>query len=649
MIPRFALGFSVLYWGLQADLIWFAIPMAVILEARHFIDIRWALTRKDFYRVADLTSVALLGIVIFLFLNARNYHFILTLLRLLPLLFAPLVIVLAYSTTSRMPLDVLFHSLRRQKEPVQQSWDMDYLLLGLCLIGAGTNTDGQLLYFPVVVLIALWTLYPLRSHRYPLRIWILVVVLTILAASLTHQSLRAAHLGLKSITDRWIANWILQRTDPLHTRTALGKVGRMKLSDAILFRLQGSGKVPKLLVEASYDDPGDTDSLSWSVWDPSFSKVPHADDFTWRFHEPVPSEEVVRVYLEFDRDHALVPVPSGLSELQDLPALEVLKNPYGAVQGSGLVPSPSFKMRYSSKNTLFSTPDIIDTYLPAEYENLLSGIIEKGSYPPGKAVEFVRNFFSDFRYSLYQNEYASMNPLAHFLYERKAGHCEYFATATTLLLRQMGIPARYVVGYSVQEYNESIDMYIVRQRHAHAWAIAFINDSWQVIDTTPGVWAQMEDENASPVQPLLDFVENHIFVFQLWWNDQKLEDYELELYLAGGILVLILIWRITRSEQVTLSRQNQEEEAVGFAGSESPFFRICSYLEEAGWKREPGELLRRWLIRIQKPELLPMLGIHNRCRFDPNGASVADRRALSLQVDAWLESQTENRNQGTLA
>jgi transglutaminase-like putative cysteine protease len=47
--------------------------------------------------------------------------------------------------------------------------------------------------------------------------------------------------------------------------------------------------------------------------------------------------------------------------------------------------------------------------------------------------------------------FTNETPLARFLLRTRSGHCEYFATATVLLLRQLGIPARYAVGYAVHE------------------------------------------------------------------------------------------------------------------------------------------------------------------------------------------------------
>ena len=59
----------------------------------------------------------------------------------------------------------------------------------------------------------------------------------------------------------------------------------------------------------------------------------------------------------------------------------------------------------------------------------------------------------------------------------KAGHCEYFATATVLLLREVGVRARYVTGYAVPESAREGDNYIIRERHAHAWALVYHSDT----------------------------------------------------------------------------------------------------------------------------------------------------------------------------
>ena len=225
--------------------------------------------------------------------------------------------------------------------------------------------------------------------------------------------------------------------------------------------------------------------------------------------------------------------------------------------------------------------------------------------------------------------------------KRRAGHCEYFASATALLLRSLGVPSRYVVGYAVVEWNANLAMYTVRERHAHAWAEAWVNGRWITVDTTPARWLGMEENAASFLQPLWDAIDNNQFLFLRWWNNQELEDYERELFLFGLILVGILLWRVYRSEQVVI--ETAEEESVEswlVPGRESPFFRVEDHLAELGYKRGRGELMANWLLRIDRAELLPLLSSHNRWRFDPRGISIEERRQLAEQVQDWLRANT---------
>jgi transglutaminase-like putative cysteine protease len=641
--PQYVGGIATLFWGIQGDLIWFAIPMAIILEARYFLNRRWALTKTDFYRVADLTGIALICTVVFLFMNRGEYHFITTLLLWLPIAFFPLVVVFGYSTTPRMDLDVLFYSLRRQREPVQQSWDMDYVFLGMCLLGAGLVKEGSY-YFPVMSVIVMATLYRLRSHRFRPGIWFLSMSLVLLTATGVHYGIRSAHLDVKAKTAQWLDDWITRRIDAMKTRTALGQVGQLKLSDTIAFRIEplsGRADFPSRLQEAVYNYPAEK---NWGVYDGGFSTtVEEVDDFKWSFLDdglPIKYPKA-KMYLEFHRELSLVPVPAQLTEIADLPALEVKMNQYGTMQGVGLVPSPYYHVSYGGDTTLGGEPDSTDLVIPEEYQSLLDEIAPS-KLEPEAALAFVQNYFKDFRYTLYQfSPLIGTNPLSYFLTTSQAGHCEYFASATALLLRQLGVPSRYVVGYSISEYNQDLQMYIVRKRHAHAWTIAYINGRWVVVDTTPSVWLAMEEEGSGILQPFWDLLSNNQFLLQIWWNDQKIEDYETELYVIGFILALVLIWRIATSEQVIINNETgTQQRRWAIPGAESPFFEIENQLDEMGFARQKGELMRRWLVRIGRPELLPLLSSHNRWRFDPLGISMEDREVLHTEVGIWLDENT---------
>jgi protein-glutamine gamma-glutamyltransferase len=78
------------------------------------------------------------------------------------------------------------------------------------------------------------------------------------------------------------------------------------------------------------------------------------------------------------------------------------------------------------------------------------------------------------------------DPLANFLFVRRAGHCEYFASAMTVMLRSIGVPARYVTGFLPGEYNDLGGDYIIRQSDAHSWVeVYFPTYGWVTFDPTP--------------------------------------------------------------------------------------------------------------------------------------------------------------------
>ena len=80
------------------------------------------------------------------------------------------------------------------------------------------------------------------------------------------------------------------------------------------------------------------------------------------------------------------------------------------------------------------------------------------------------------------------DPVDWFLFDVKTGYCEQFATAATLMLRSLGIPARLATGYATGEYDPVLNQAVVRERDAHAWVeVWFGQYGWVPVDPTPGV------------------------------------------------------------------------------------------------------------------------------------------------------------------
>jgi protein-glutamine gamma-glutamyltransferase len=81
-----------------------------------------------------------------------------------------------------------------------------------------------------------------------------------------------------------------------------------------------------------------------------------------------------------------------------------------------------------------------------------------------------------------------VDPLAHFLFQRKQGHCEYFASSMAVMLRTIGIPSRIVNGFRGAEYNDLTQNYIIRGRDAHSWVEAYFPEyGWVTFDPTPSL------------------------------------------------------------------------------------------------------------------------------------------------------------------
>ena len=98
----------------------------------------------------------------------------------------------------------------------------------------------------------------------------------------------------------------------------------------------------------------------------------------------------------------------------------------------------------------------------------------------------VRDWLRTFGYTRQLPATAREATLSHFLFERRAGHCEYFSTAMVVLLRHLGIESRNVNGFLGGSWNAYGDYLVVTQNEAHSWAEAwFPNYGWVTLDATP--------------------------------------------------------------------------------------------------------------------------------------------------------------------
>ena len=239
-------------------------------------------------------------------------------------------------------------------------------------------------------------------------------------------------------------------------------------------------------------------------------------------------------------------------------------------------------------------PEISQKYLtlpPASdprIADLAKRITERGTSIIEKATLVEGYLKKNYRYTLNLSWPPGPQPLATFLFDSKAGHCEYFASSMAILLRTVGVPTRIVNGFLMGEYNPVGGDYIVRQSDAHSWVEVYIpGRGWLEFDPTP------PDPNHHEVD-LATQISHYVDAAQLFWNSYILiydSGAQVQLFRSAQDRVQAVQYSIRRKsdEWVTLS-MNFSDRVAGAIRRwvENQWFWIAAaFLLLAGalWKR----------------------------------------------------------------
>ena len=547
--PPLLLLAVLLFWGWQTGFVMVGAGLGLVLEGARLTRLRWDLGEEDFRRVWNLCTLLSLGLIVYSFSagatggpknfltgnaaeTTRNLglsaHIF---LRWLPATLFLFIAAQKFSERESIPLAAISFFARRRKEPemTERSVDVSYAYFILCLFSAGIHDNvGTQTYFWGQAALLAWALWPLRSRRFGPAVWTGVLALVIALGFFSQHSLGALQRLLEGYNAQWMANLMRHRTDASQSVTAIGQIGRLKLSPRIVIRLEpkDGSPPPGYLQEASY--------RSYHSQRQTWHSGGARGDFVELSHEPdsesawtlVPGKSrphlaSIAAYLEGHSQETgdpegLLPLPSGSSRLQNLPVFSLKINQTGAVLASGLG-LVIFDAHFGPGTTLDSPPDTgtnhLDLAVPTNEVPALNRVIAEmkiAGLAEAQTLQTVQTFFEEkFTYSTWLGSdkptRTNKTALARFLLQSRSGHCEYFATATVLLLRQLGIPARYAVGYAVHE--PSGKGYVVRERDAHAWCLVWDEQAqtWQNFDTTPSSWVATEAQRASVFQWLSDF------------------------------------------------------------------------------------------------------------------------------------------------
>ena len=485
-------------------------------------------------------------------------------------------------------------------------------------------------------------------------------------------------------------------------RTSIGSMGPLKQSPEIVWRLiPEQGPLPRLMRVASYNTyleqgwQADLLPLEISEGNPdadgftpvsTFTNPDNPDDLEDQFYLappdlPDPKAAVARDLPRFrlrgstsSRNYSLLPLPGNAASLYQFEVKEFDRNPFGTfrlepaqpVADARVLWNPEFSPELPPWKALASSFDRRRFKFSPTTDTKKRVLVEpEFQIPPSEAAVIARvatelglrdvpleekiarlrkHFLKNFRYSRYNWTAKDFDPVKHgtlmakFLTHTRTGHCEFYATSTALLLREAGIPTRYVTGFMVSEIDPKDGQALLRGTHAHAWCRAWDAERkrWIDVDLTPPDWLGLEAPRMARFQGLSDWFQRFREDL-LVWRDQPGH----MMWLTLGLLAPLVIGVAFIGRNLWRSRSRLEADKARLRGATvvaTPLSALEKPARKLLGERPAGTPLAPWLMRLSsrlpQPEVLARaLSLHHSLRFDP-AAPVAE---LTTELRSLVE------------
>jgi transglutaminase-like putative cysteine protease len=664
--PSLLMAAAIGFWGWQSSQVVISILLALAVESPRIVASRYTFSQKDLNRISDLCALICLIMAVYFFVAHKSVRAIFMTVQWLPIAFAPLILTQVYNTADRINVGGFFMVIRRKYPDGRPSGpfiNFSFPYLALCILGASTANISNRTFYIGLILIAACALWSMRPARFSPALWSGAALFAVVAGYTGQIGLHNLQLLLEQKGVEWFVNSAREDRDPFQNITAMGDVGILKQSNRILFRVKRSREIelPLLLRGASFN------IYRNSVW---FSRKapfnltlkPERDGRTWMLAPGMECGGGIEVTAYLKNGKGILPLPAGTVKLHDLPAVAVHRNRFGVASIEGGPGFVSYGVCFDLDRSTDSPPDRDDIQVPETELKAIRAVIARwrlAGRPPEEAARVIRErFAAEFTYSVVlKGNNTGKTPVANFLAQTKSGHCEYFGTATVLIFRALGIPARYMSGYAVHEQDPWGKDLVVRSRHAHAWAQAYLGGKWVNVDTTPASWPEFESERAGLWQPVGDLWTWCRFQFSKWlYNDVNGAGGKRKYLIWLVVMVLVVcVGLFSRKKRVkqgeVVKNDNKSKEIM--PGADSPFYLVEARIKSWGFSRGSPEPLTTFLERVRRagPEgekeiesLERLLLHHYRYRFDPLGVRSEEKVAFEREVRNWLEAAGDRQS-----
>ncbi len=641
------ISLSILSWGFLTDNLMGGVVMSMIIIGLSFISLRWKIFDNQFHTITDLTSLAFVLSSLYIF-YAHGEQAIYRILETAPYCGYLLILLQQANFRSDVPMSSFQYKLRKNsKSQIRVNITPHYFL---CCLFAMSTSNNRFLCLIFTLLLFGGYLLTIRVRSYKGTIFSVLATIGLVLSFLLIQSFLPVYNAISDKISQHVSPEPWWRSNPNRFITSIGQIHMRKLSDDIRIRIK-DGKnhiknAPIYLTQSVFDKYNLT--AVWEINNQTFGQVDKTlESDEWIVNTEFPmtpiKEKEFEIIMRNERDLLIMPVPSNIAAIKSKNIVELSSNKYMNLRGEAQSGHVNYTAITGPAN--LGSPLPSDLLVPKPYTKLFkellvdTGINDLSS--DNKKVELLKKFL----HRKYAYNYPSdavqtkQNTLATFLKYSKKGHCEHFATAATLMLRQAGIPSKYVVGYVVNEWSELESALIARDRHAHAWTVAYLNDTWVTLDFTPPIWEKEEARLTEYARQIRDFLS---FIFYrldtLESNDFK--SIKPELIIIITLLVAILIFRLLRSPQIIRKQDTINSELIQDRHVVQ-MMNLIDKLEKVGLGRTRNETVAMMLdkshvIGIPKKVISNLIKSYYQLRFSEDRAAV---NRFSFQVALMLFSR----------
>ncbi len=666
------------YWGVMTNRPILGALLAFCAEAPQWLRLRWDFDTAACTRAWYFTCIAGgLAAALIWFEGNRNNALSL-LLTWLPLLLMPMYFVQAFGLRGAMPLNA-FSFLARQRRLQNEKLGLPEaiyfihfgnVLFVTILISATMGSRASSLpwvYLTGMMLLTGW----MMSAKIRISIIPLVLALTIAAGIAI-----GGRMALKRVYD-WASNYGMEGGkifDPNSSDTQIGKPGKIQQSPEIIWRVtpEKGDPVPRLLRQASYSryKNGTWDTARISALDfkdlvtleltqgDAFFILNTAEDN--EIDRKAISPELPRFTIRgAAAPKTPLPLPGNAASLRDFVLDGIERNTFGTVR---IFPKDAVVegtvLWNNGTNPEFPPFQEEDLFIPPREQPVITkiareiGLLDEPDFDKKLSLLrrwFVHNFSYTQNLKIYSTTAVVSQPtgIAKFLTTQREGHCEYFATAAALLLREAGIPARYATGYVIHEIDRKRNERIIRGTHSHAWCRVW-NPSiqqWLDFDATPAQWLPSATPALTLMQRFDDSLKRIREDFFLWRNRPTNRLWVTLIMSAIALAVVgfiaVRLWKSKRRIENQKAFPQQDGTRI-----RTPLHEIEPYARKHLGFRPVGQPFGAWLQMLQpnlvdKTLLNHAILLHQRLRFDPAAQRSADRERLS-EITHKLEISLRN-------